>query len=264
MHKHYVKDFGYLIHPRIPTEQENLRVADIGTGTAIWLLDAYDELPKSTRFDGLDISFEAALPPHLLPSNITFTKWNVKDPVPDEFLGVFDIIHIRFFIFVLLKEEVPAVVDKFFAMLPKPILTTEPGGYLQWLDSDNTTVRTERPTPQGQPENLHENETTSLDQLMGVLKSQEPRLNPKWDPELPDFFSGSGLVDVETEVHDSPPHLGFLEHECGLIMHELIARQTQNEKMAKEVQRLLPFVMEETRKGFYLTTTKYCVTGRKP
>lgn len=34
MHKHWVKDLGYLIHPRIPIEQANLRVADIGTGTA--------------------------------------------------------------------------------------------------------------------------------------------------------------------------------------------------------------------------------------
>lgn len=41
----------------------------------------------------------------------------MKDPVPEEFLGIFDIVHIRFFIFVLLKEEVPAVVAKFLTML---------------------------------------------------------------------------------------------------------------------------------------------------
>lgn len=32
-------------------------------------------------------------------------------------------------------------------------------------------------------------------------------------------------------------------------MHELIARKTENEEMAKEVKRLLPLVLEETRKG---------------
>lgn len=33
MHYHWVKDFGYLIHPRIPTNDANLKVADIGSGT---------------------------------------------------------------------------------------------------------------------------------------------------------------------------------------------------------------------------------------
>ncbi|KAI1393094.1 UMTA methyltransferase family protein [Hypoxylon trugodes] len=255
MHKHWVKDLGYLIHPRISTKQENLRIADIGTGTAIWLLDTYDELPKSARFDGLDISLEAAPPLNVLPPNITLTKWNVKDPVPEDLLGVFDIIHIRFFIFVLLGEEVPVVVEKFVAMLR---------GYLQWVDSDNRSVRTERPKPGGQPENVDEVQTNNLDQLMSLLKSQDPRLNPTWVPELPDIFSRGGLVDVETDIHDSPPHLGFLMHECGLIMHELIARKTKNEKMAQEVKRLLPLAVEETRQGAYLTSTKFCVTGRKP
>lgn len=96
------------------------RSANRSCSRSIWLLDAYDELPKPTRFDGLDISFEAAPPSDVLPSNITLTKWNVKDPVPEEFLGVFDIIHIRFFIFVLLEEEVPSVIAKFLAMLSTP------------------------------------------------------------------------------------------------------------------------------------------------
>lgn len=33
MHYYYVKDFGYLIHPSIPTQGETLKVADVGSGT---------------------------------------------------------------------------------------------------------------------------------------------------------------------------------------------------------------------------------------
>lgn len=149
-------------------------------------------------------------------------------------------------------------------MLTICILTVEPGGYLQWVDPDNQTVRTEKTKPRGQSGNLDENPTENLDQLMSLLKSQDPRLNPRWVPELPSIFSGSGLVDVKTDVHETPPHLAFLMHECGLVMHELIARKTQNEGMVKEVKRLLPLAVEETRKGAYLNTTKYCITGRKP
>lgn len=143
-------------------------------------------------------------------------------------------------------------------------LTAEPGGYLQWVDPDNQTVRTETTKTRGQSESLGEKQTEYLDQLMSLLKSQDPRLNPSWIPELPGIFSESGLVDVKTDVHETPPHLAFLMHECGLIMHELIARKTRNENMAGEVRRLLPLAVEETRKGAYLNTTKYCITGRKP
>lgn len=33
MHHLWTKTFGYNIHPNIPTEAANLRVADVGTGT---------------------------------------------------------------------------------------------------------------------------------------------------------------------------------------------------------------------------------------
>ncbi|KAI0179709.1 UMTA methyltransferase family protein [Hypoxylon sp. FL1284] len=225
MHKHWVKDFGYLLHPKIPTEGKNLRIADIGCGTSIWLLDVCDRLPKSTQFDGLDISFDASPPQDVIPSNITFRKWNVKEPVPEDLIGAFDVVHLRFFIYVLLKEEVPDAVSKFVQML-------KPGGYLQWVDSDNESIRVKRSKP--------ENRTESLEQLFGLLKSQDPRFNPTWVPQIPKFFLDCGLQDVEAEIHDSPPHLAWLMHECGLVMHELIARKTQNKEMAEKVQRLLP------------------------
>lgn len=77
---------------------------------------------------------------------------------------------------------------------------------------------------------------------------------------------GSGPVGrrYRTDVHTTPPQWAYLMHECGLIMHELIARKTQNEHMAAELKRLVPLAVEETRKGAYLATTKYAVTGRKP
>lgn len=109
-----------------------------------------------------------------------------------------------------------------------------------------------------------ENSKAAIEQLMKLLQSQDPRLNPTWVPDLPKVFSDRGLSDVDADVHDTPPHWAFLMHECGLIMHELIARKMQNEQMAAELKRLVPLAVEETRKGAYLATTKYAVTGRKP
>lgn len=33
MHTLWTKIFGYTVHPKIPTDHPNLRVADVGTGT---------------------------------------------------------------------------------------------------------------------------------------------------------------------------------------------------------------------------------------
>ncbi|KAF3009094.1 hypothetical protein E8E14_009141 [Neopestalotiopsis sp. 37M] len=249
MHHHWVKDFGYLIHPRIPTTGDNIKVADIGCGTGIWLLDAYDRLPPSTQLTGLDISFDATPPPETFPANIQFQKWDLRDPVPEDLVGAFDIINVRFMIFVVFKDEVPVVVDKFMQML-------KPGGYLQWVEPDNQTVHGELTKP--------ENQKTNIEALMTLLKSQDPRLNPTWVPDLAGIFADRGLVDVDADVHTTPPHWAYLMHECGLIMHELIARKMGNSEMGDEVRRLVPLAVEETRKGAYLATTKYAVTGRKP
>ncbi|KAI1496605.1 UMTA methyltransferase family protein [Biscogniauxia marginata] len=247
-HHLWTKSFGYVIHPSIPVDKENLRVADIGTGTGIWLLDVHDKLPKSAQLYGMDISFDATPPIETLPSNITLRHLNVKDPIPEDLVGVFDIIHIRFFVFVLLEEEVPSMVEKLSKLL-------KPGGYLQWVEPNNQTIRVETTKP--------ENKTENILALMNRTKSQDPRLNPTWAPGLGKIFSDSGLVDVEVDAHDSPPHLAFLMHECGLIMHELIARKTQNEQVAEELKQLLPRVIHETREGAYITVVRFTVIGKK-
>lgn len=83
----------------------------------MWLLDAGDRLHESTQLVGLDISLEAAPPREVLPSNITFQRWDVNDPVPDGLLGAFDIINVRFMVFVVRKDDVPATVGKLLQML---------------------------------------------------------------------------------------------------------------------------------------------------
>ncbi|KAF7908055.1 uncharacterized protein EAF01_003810 [Botrytis porri] len=47
---------GYLVHPSIPTNQTNLRNADVATGTGIWACDLASKLPETVRIDGFDIS----------------------------------------------------------------------------------------------------------------------------------------------------------------------------------------------------------------
>lgn len=135
-------------------------------------------------------------------------------------------------------------------------LELEPGGYLQWGDPDFESVRIDKTGP--------DTKTESLAEMFKLLSVQDPRLKPTWVTELPSLFSAAGFVDIETDKNDCPPHMAFLLHECGLMIHELIYRKTKNEKMQQELGRLLPQAVEETRNGAYVTAVRWTVVGKKP
>jgi hypothetical protein len=84
---------------------------------SIWLQDIQSSVPKQARLDGFDISFDAVPPAELFPPNVNFQHWNVNEDIPDGMVGTFDIIHVRFFAFVLHNDRVSGVVAKLFKML---------------------------------------------------------------------------------------------------------------------------------------------------
>lgn len=74
-------------------------------------------MDPSARLEGFDISFDAAPPVETLPSNVSFRQWNVNQDLPDDLVGAFDVVHVRFFAFVLMNEQVQPVVERLFKML---------------------------------------------------------------------------------------------------------------------------------------------------
>lgn len=85
--------------------------------SSIWLFDVREQLPPSARLEGFDISFDAVPHAATLPSNVSFRHWNVKEDLPEDLVGAFDIVHVRFLALVVLDEEIRAVVDRLFKML---------------------------------------------------------------------------------------------------------------------------------------------------
>ncbi|KAI0965899.1 S-adenosyl-L-methionine-dependent methyltransferase [Xylaria arbuscula] len=207
MHFLWTKLFGFYIHPKIPTEATILRVADIGTRARIWLLDVQGSL-EGAKLDGFDISFDAAPPNETLSTGVTFRHWDVKDDVPEDLKGVYDIINVRFFAFVLLNDEIPRGVAKLFALLKTD---------LESLRFDTTKL---------------EGKTKNLRELFSLLSVQDPRLKPTWINHLDEIFADSGFIEVKRVTRDAPPHLAFIFHE------------TKNEYMADQLKRLLPAAVE--------------------
>ncbi|KAJ8109250.1 hypothetical protein ONZ43_g6184 [Nemania bipapillata] len=230
------------------SKDEYVFTRDFQDNTRIWLLDVHDKL-KDAQLDGFDVSLDAAPPSQILPSRVTLRHWNVKESVPEDLIGVYDIVHVRFLAYVLLNDEIPELVAKLFSLL-------KPGGYIQWGEADIQTLRVDKSTPDGSTER-----TTELYNLLAI---QDPRLKPYWIAKLLELLADGGFVEIEKDSQDAPPHLAFILHEAGLMIHELIARKTKNEHMARELKRLLPAVVEETRQGSYATSLRYTVIGKKP
>lgn len=72
-----------------------LRIADVATGTAIWLLDLAELLPPDTQLYGFDISAMQFPEPDARPSNVFLFEQNVVNSFPLEYHGTFDIVAVR-------------------------------------------------------------------------------------------------------------------------------------------------------------------------
>ncbi|KAK2810734.1 hypothetical protein FQN50_002777 [Emmonsiellopsis sp. PD_5] len=117
-----------LIQPCVPKENIK-RVADVATGTGLWLFDVANELnDPSISYDGFDISsvqFPSETPVGL--GKFSFTQHDATKPFPVEFHSQFDLINVRLLVQALKGADVPAFVANLVELL-------RPGGYIQWGD----------------------------------------------------------------------------------------------------------------------------------
>ncbi|KAL4913605.1 hypothetical protein BDW62DRAFT_220576 [Aspergillus aurantiobrunneus] len=106
-------------------------VADVATGTGIWLWDAQRFLnhragEADRSFHGFDIS-PAQFPAP--PAGIDFSVHDVLKPFPPEYHNRYDLVHVRMLVTAFVEPEYQTAVDNLFSIL-------KPGGYLQWMELD--------------------------------------------------------------------------------------------------------------------------------
>lgn len=86
---------GCNVHPAIPTNTRGIRVANVATGTAVWLLDLAKTLPANAQLYGFDISTAQFPDLEARPSNVFLYEQSVTSPFPEEYHGFFDIVAVR-------------------------------------------------------------------------------------------------------------------------------------------------------------------------
>ncbi|KAJ5089837.1 hypothetical protein N7532_008521 [Penicillium argentinense] len=131
-----------LIHPSIP-KNSILAVADLGTGTGIWLEELAKNLPAVSPLDlqGFDISPSQFPPSHELhgPRNerIPLAVHDSLKPYPSEHQGRYDLVHIRLLTAGLKRDDYATVLKNARDLL-------KPHGYIQWEEVDETAFCTDK------------------------------------------------------------------------------------------------------------------------
>jgi SAM-dependent methyltransferase len=104
------------------------RVADIATGTGIWLRDVATELPAGSQLDGYDFDTSKFPPAEAIPANIKLQFGNVLEPFAPDLLGTYDAVHVRLLMYALKADQWIIALKNLKTLL-------KPGGWLCWGES---------------------------------------------------------------------------------------------------------------------------------
>ncbi|KAI0459693.1 hypothetical protein F5B21DRAFT_455689 [Xylaria acuta] len=196
---------GYLLHPMIQADlhhkqdvrqngsKDSLRVADLATGTALWLFD----LVKSPEVSGLDIQFHGfdisrALFPHnsWLPKSVVLSTSNLLEEPPKSLHGQFDAVHLRL-VLSLIRSGSPKPIIQHIKLLLKP------GGYLQWDEVDLFNHF----------DVLMPNSETDAPNMKATFQKMKDLADWSWIAKLPEILLEEGFQNAVQYPHEPRPEM---------------------------------------------------------
>lgn len=232
---------GYLLHPDIPTDQEGLRIADLGAGTGIWVSEVAAGLPNA-EFDAVDISADQFPPEPFRAPNVRFWTHNCFEPFPDEYLGKFDIVNARFWLCIVNDDVADKLLDNFLTLL-------KPGGFLQWFEPLPDTARVVSRNG-GAPH-------PACDRLVETWKKPTASSSYGWVHALAARMEQKGLKVVAEDKHKNPDYYLPIAAQTVLLgLAEYLYKDPAIEKYQESLA-------QEHNKGSYVDVTWTCVVARK-
>jgi len=258
------KTFGFLIHPNIPLVSSTLKIADIGAGTGIWLLDVAKSLPPTCQLTGFDVSSSAFPPAQTVPPNVSFQVQDMLLPFPASEIGSYDVVGVRFVSVATTRAEWALAIENIMTLL-------KPGSWLQWIDSCNFTLYnsvagSSRAACQEIYDGL-EPFRTKDDVVIGMMMREPKNMRRE------DVFRKAGLVDVHEDVFSTDrlqdPELRLRDKgtrnaiTCFIgCLHDLVS--VEGSGWSKErIERLKEESMKEVDGGVYHTLDHVFIVGRK-
>ncbi|KAL8936369.1 MAG: hypothetical protein Q9211_004219 [Gyalolechia sp. 1 TL-2023] len=254
-HYLWMTTFGNrVLNCKIPVDDDQLKVADIATGTGIWLLDFARQHPRAARLDGFDISLDQVPSAARLPSNVSFHQFNVLEQPPDDLVERYDIVHVRHLNVIITNNDPTAVLGHLLAML-------KPGGYLQWGEFALRNLRIVKAN--------QDSSSTHLERLRRMYERFFSIHKASWPERLGDVFKEAGLQEVAFEGKwTDDAYLDYHMHTILLSLEEANDRiPNAGKATAGEIAELraeLAKAAAETREGAVMAVESVIAVGRKP
>ncbi|KAF2110124.1 hypothetical protein BDV96DRAFT_651273 [Lophiotrema nucula] len=258
-HHVWTTAIGYLIHPSIAkTLPENAKIADIGAGTGVWMIETSKASPSTYQFDGYDISDAQFTAKDLLPSNVTLNFGDFKKPFPEELHGKYDMVNIRLIIVSMGKGVWESTLRNVLALL-------KPGGAIQWVEGDFFVARGFRGT--SSTSTGGHTLTKAQIQLNSTLIKRFGYNFPDWTP----FYAEAGLENIEEDVlsTDRNPEQrpDFTEVGIGAVFGGLKNLATIKEEgywTEQQVEEYRAKAIEDMKSGAYLRWDLHVSIGFTP
>ena len=124
------------------------------------------------------------------------------DDVPEQMIGVYDIVHVRLLVLVVQKSDPRKVLRNLIHML-------KPGGYIQWDELNYPCTHVRNSSSSSHTPALHE-----------LRKMVYSRGRNDWTLQLPDFFVEEGLLDVKMYNFQDLPEFARANDEQHLLTME--------------------------------------------
>jgi SAM-dependent methyltransferase len=258
------KILGFLIHPNIPTTSPTVKLADIGAGTGVWLLDVAKSLPPTCQLTGFDVSSFGFPPPQTCPPNVSFKIQDMLLPFPASEIGTYDVIAVRFVSNATTRAEWARTIENLMTLL-------KPGGWLQWIDSCNFALYNSVPgTSRAACQEIYDGLQpfrAKDDVVIGLMMREPTNLRRE------DVFRELGLVDVHEDVFSTDrlqdPELRLRDK--GTINVIVCLAQALEDLVGVEgsgwseerIKRVQEAAMREIDQGVYHTLDQVCIVGRK-
>ena len=106
----------YILHPSILISAPNLKIADVWTGNAIWIMELLHHLPPTARVDGFDISASHYPAKEWLPPNVALDLLDAFEDLPENLLGRYD-VHMRTFAVIVRNNDPTRLLENLIKML---------------------------------------------------------------------------------------------------------------------------------------------------
>jgi SAM-dependent methyltransferase len=258
-HDIWTRIIGSLLPSHLPALPPSARIADLGSGTGIWLRSLAAVSPASHSFVGFDISPALFPPPSELPRNLSMRVADFKNPFPAEEHGTYDVVNIRLIIITLGPEPI------WRSVLAHALALLKPGGVLVWTEGDFFSARGYRGAEPDSPTGAH---------LLAAQEMFNGSLVKRFGYWFPSSFAGllrdAGLVNVSQEIISTDRHVALrreiTETGVGAAFGGLARMASEGAKGTwgvDEVERRRKLAVADMDGGAYLRWDIHVVVGFK-